>query len=626
MCGIGGCVVSPGSEVPRAALERMVLALIHRGPDDHGIEVVGPVGLVHTRLAIVDPTPVGHQPMRSADDNWWLTYNGEAFNHLELRRRLDAPWRGGSDTETVVEALAAWGEPALREINGLFALGAVDGRGRRLLLARDRFGVKPLYIAHHAGTLWFASEIGALLAAGIPRVPDPEILLHAIARGWANGPWTPIAGVTRVAPGTTVSVDLDTLETTDTSWYDPAMDAVDRDRGAALSGMARGELRAALETELRESVRRRLMGDVPIGTMCSGGIDSSLITALAAQHDGSVSAFNVSIADQPEHDEGAYARMVAAHLGVELHTATMTAASWRAGLVEAVAHVEYPLLHPNSVPMAQVAGLAHSHGVKVLLSGEGADELFAGYSFLHGPERRDFAARRTLSAPARRIYRWLGRHGLRRAAPPHQEGLSGRVTAHEQDLRERALTAYAHHRGPRRLFEAGLLTDLGTYLPNLLNRQDKTTMQQSIETRIPFLDPNVVGFVSNLPLEARVAPGEKGLLRELALEHIPREAVERGKRGFGFDAERYLAGAADPEFLLDGRLREVLGYESNAWREGATAARFHVAVLLWTAEIWCRSLLDGASVDTIEAALWRDVEAPLAAPESVAIGSGVASR
>src|SRR3954470_9424638 len=209
MCGIAGCVVAVGGSPDRAALDRMASALRHRGPDDSGVEVVGNAGLVSTRLAIVAPSPAGHEPMRDAGGRWWLSYNGEVFNHLELRRRLGArDWRGGRDTETLVNALAEWGDDAPRRCNGFFAFAGLDTGARRLLLVRDRFGVKPLYWARHGGALWFASEIAALLAAGVPRRLERGALAYALMYGWSSGAATPVEGVRRVLPGTMIEVGL----------------------------------------------------------------------------------------------------------------------------------------------------------------------------------------------------------------------------------------------------------------------------------------------------------------------------------------------------------------------------------------------------------------------------------
>jgi asparagine synthase (glutamine-hydrolysing) len=592
VCGIAGCVAAPGRAPDRGALERMARALAHRGPDDEGIVVAGQVGLVQRRLAIVDPTPAGHAPMEDAGGGWLLTYNGEVFNHLDLRAELPGvAWRGGSDTETLVEALARWGEAAVPRCNGLFAYAALDRERGRLLLVRDRFGVKPLYLARHAGALWFASEIRALLEAGVPRDVRRDVLAHSVERGWANGRRTPVTAVERLPPGTLVEVDLETLEERESTWYDP-LDSVGDPPG--------GDLEAAL----RGSVHRRLMADVPLGTMCSGGLDSSLITALAAER-GTVHAFNARIADQPEWDEGRWAAEAARHVGVELHTVELTAREWRAGLVDVVRHVEYPLTHESSVPMAEIARLAHGRGIKVLLSGEGADELFGGYSWLHHHAFADFAARRNPpAAAARAALRALQRRGLLagRAIPDPIPGPSAEVNALERDRHERALAAYAHHRGPRRALEAGLAADLSNYLPHLLNRQDKTTMMHSVETRVPFLDPEVVALALNMPLERRIEPERKAPLRALGRRLLPPSVVARQKVGFGFDVGRYLGGAVREGFLRDGRLREELGVAAPDWEPGLPAMSAALAPV--TAEIWLRAVVDGQPTEAVQAELW----------------------
>ena len=622
MCGIAGCVVEPGARPERGALERMADALGHRGPDDRGIEVVGNVGLVHTRLSIVDPSPAGHQPMGDEAEEWWLTYNGEVFNHLELRAELPGTsWRSGTDTETVLRALAAWGEDAVPRCNGLFAFAALDARRRRLLLVRDRFGVKPLYLTRHAGGLWFASELRALLAAGVPARARPDVLAHSVAYGWANGRQTPLEGIDRVLAGTVVGIDLDSQVLDERRWYDPAA-AVDPERAAALASRSRDALAQEVEAALRASVRRRLMADVPLGAMCSGGLDSSLIAAFARDEQPGLVAFNAAVADQPAVDEGAWATRVARHLGIDLRTTVMSADSWRAGLVDAVRHNEFPLMHESSVPMAEIAALARAAGVKVLLSGEGADELFAGYDGLHTAEYRAFlppalARRQRLTALLRRadaLRRRRGRDlvgGLRRRLerPP-----DSRVTrpptaassdAHDAEVAARAAAAYAHHPGARGKLEAGLVGDLQTYLPHLLNRQDKNTMQHSIETRVPFLDPDVVALSLNLPLEARATPERKGVLRDLARTHLPRGVATRAKLGFGFDVRGYLDGAARPDFLADGRLRDALAVPADEWRAAVAHLSSAHALRLWTGEVWCRLFVDGEDDAAVEAALWR---------------------
>lgn len=622
MCGIAGCVMPPGQRPDRGALERMAGALRHRGPDDRGIEVVGAVGLVHTRLAIVDPSPAGHAPMSGRDGRWWLTYNGEVFNHLELRAGLGADgWRGGSDTETLVRALEAWGEAAIDRCNGLFAYAALDTERGRLLLVRDRFGVKPLYLARHQGALWFASEIGALLAAGLPRRARRDALAYHVAYGWANGRQTPVEGVERVLPGTVVTVDLRTLATRERRWYEPAT-AVDPELAAELEGLGRRPLVDRLEAQLRASVQRRLMADVPVGTMCSGGLDSSLVAAFAREQHPRIVAYNASVADQPAADEGRWAQRVASGLGIELRTVRTDAASWRAGLIPAVAHNEFPLMHESSVPMAQIAALAQSDGVKVLLSGEGADELLGGYDFLDRERFEAFLprgarlAQRARRATARTLGLWRRRgrgavRALRRRLERHPPSRLTRppvteaAATYHAGVAERAAAAYAHHDGARADLEAGLLAQLSTYLPHLLNRQDKNTMQESIETRVPFLDPAVVALALNLPLEARTRPDRKGVLRDLGARHLPGGVASRAKVGFGFEVRGYLLAAARPGFLADGWLREQLEFERSEWEAAIGSLASEQALRAWTAEAWCRLMLGGQAVEAVEGELWR---------------------
>jgi asparagine synthase (glutamine-hydrolysing) len=275
--------------------------------------------------------------------------------------------------------------------------------------------------------------------------------------------------------------------------------------------------------------------------------------------------------------------------------------------------------------MAMVAALARADGVKVLLSGEGADELFAGYDFLHPGEyaavvpagaragQRLEIARARLGALARRRGRGLRQAIRRRVADRRRPGAGGVLlpgwapgaAAHAEAVRARAATAYAHHPGPRGALEAALLADLSTYLPHLLNRQDKNTMQASIETRVPFLDPAVVALALNLPLEARTLPLRKGVLRDLGAAHLPPRVARRAKVGFGFDVRRYLDGAVRPEFLLDGALREAFGQPREAWAAVVGRPASAQALRLWSGEVWARLFVNGAGEEAVARELWR---------------------
>jgi len=612
----------------------MAGSLRHRGPDDVGIELVGSVGLVNARLAIVDPGPAGHAPMADPTGGWWLTYNGEIFNHLDLREQLGRRgYRGHGDTETLVNALAEWEDDTPRRCNGFFAYAALDVRGRRLLLVRDRFGVKPLYWARHDGALWFASEIAALRAAGVRSEVDRGALAYALLYGWVNGRPTMVQGVQRVLPGTCMEVSLDTLEDSERRWYD-AGEEVDPERAASLRGRPRTEVVEAVREGLRASVERRMMSDVGLGTLCSGGLDSSLVTALARDVRPGIVAYNVSIPDQPGSDESEYAQRVAGALGVELRTFELTAARWREDLVSVVAHNEYPLTHPNSVPMMQIARLARADGIKVLLSGEGADELFGGYGQLHLELHLDYALRnRRLRAAASLMAGKLRRDGTlataRRAlalargwvgadsnggdnhAQLTAEQFPGLVpstfaASYDVECAQRASGAYGHQADEtRRRLEAELLRELDAYLPHILNRLDKCTMQSSVETREPYLDSELVALALNLPIDVRMDPQRKAVLREVARRHIPDEIIRRPKYGFGFDVRRYLEGSVRPEFLLDGVLRDLMEAPREDWASALETNENLTQVLaLWTGEIWARLVLEGKQVAEVERELW----------------------
>ena len=605
MCGVAGVVTRTPGIPDEAMLRRMAGLLTHRGPDDSGVAVIDQVGLAHTRLSILDCSDAAHQPMAHRSGSWWVSYNGEIFNHGQLRTQLDnAPYRSSGDTETLLELLHQRGIDAVRECNGLFAFAALDVSKRRLHLVRDRFGVKPLYVAQVDGAFAFASELRVLFEAGVPRKTRTDVLLQAVA-GWANGPLTPIDGIRRVLPGHIVTIDLASMNYRDRTWFAPT-GLVDRAYARELAKLSAEEASEQFESTLRESVRLRLLSDVPVGTMCSGGVDSSVVTAIATAEQPTLRAYNVSVTDDPTVDEGPYAESVARHLGIELRTYPMSADDWRDGLVRTVRHIEYPLTHESSVPMAALAQLARDDGVKVLLSGEGADEILGGYDHLHARAHRDFDRRNErLKSLVRTAFRNAQWRGLITDPQPDPVPGPAIVADYERAVATRALHAYQHHHGSRRRLEAHLLSDLSLYLPHLLNRQDKSTMLSSIETRIPFLDPNVVRMAVNLPLELRIEPRRKAPLRAMSDRLLPPQISRRTKVGFGFDVGRYLAPAARPEFLHDGMLRHEMQIDRARWDEAVAGIAGQGWLTMWTAEIWCRSVLAGQSDEEVEQELWR---------------------
>lgn len=604
MCGLGG-MATLCSVPDERALHRMTHALAHRGPDSEGITISGNVGLAHTRLSIVEPTAAGNQPMWDRTKRWCIAYNGEIYNHLALRLEWlrGFHFRGGSDTETLVELLAKYGPGVVKHLRGMFAYAAVDTQNHRLHISRDAFGVKPIYYALSQDVLFFSSEIRALQAAGFRLIPKIDALRHSLSNGWVNGATTVYEGVRRVEQGTTLTVDLKTLAIKEDEWYHPAM-AVDPQWAFELQQLTVDQTTDLVETELRRAVREQLMSDVPLGTTCSGGIDSSLVTAFARDELSKVHAFNVSIADQPDRDEGPWAEAVAKKLDVELHTIKMDSELWLDGLVSAVEHYEYPLTYESSIGLAAIAKAARDSGVKVLLTGEGADEILGGYPWLNVETAADFRARNSSFLRGRR---WLSRASKaikRTSDSQHPPSFSDEATGYHRATNDRCHNAYAHHDGTRRKFEGELLGEFRLSLPQILTRGDKNTMQYSVETRVPFLDQELVKLALNLPLEHRIEPLRKNPLAVLADRHLPVGLATRPKFAFNFDVAGYLESRGKPDFLDNGVLRDLLKAPGPHWREALDLVPYRETMLLWTAEIWARLFLEGESAETVEKALF----------------------
>ena len=420
MCGIAGCVVSPGKAPSLERLEAMRDALGHRGPDGSGIEVFGNAGLVHTRLAIVDLSEQAHQPMAHPTRPWWLSFNGEIYNHKAVREELyGEPFTSDGDTETLLHALANWGPAALDRLNGQFAFACLDLEARRLLLARDRFGIKPLYVVEAEDGIWFASEPQALLASGTQPSPRPHSWPTLIDSSGYRGELTLLEGIRRLAPGTLAEIALDAPSLVVKRWSSVAEHVNAREQ-RRLQASDRTALVSELEDVLRGAVHDALLADVPVGAMCSGGVDSSLMTAFASEVKPDLVAFGAHYKGQPGPDEGPAAQKVADSLGIEIDLFEVTKSGWRSGFVPATLHFGAPLHNASSVTISQIAERARQRGIKVLLTGEGADELFGGYSNHRRAPLSDFLSLkqrlvRELQAAVSRRPSELGRDVQRRA-------------------------------------------------------------------------------------------------------------------------------------------------------------------------------------------------------------------
>jgi asparagine synthase (glutamine-hydrolysing) len=576
MCGIAGIAhLGTAEPVDRTLLERMTKRLAHRGPDDDGILVDGPVGLGSRRLAIVDLSPSGHQPMANEDESVWIVFNGEIYNHLALRRGLEARghrYRGRSDTETILHLYEERGEACVTELEGEFAFALWDGRRRKTLLVRDRLGVKPLYYTEHDGALIFASEIKAILEhPGIPRRVDLEALYHYLTFFTTPAPSTLFAGIRKLPPGHLLTWDGRSRPVLRPYWQ----------LAEAATRVARTESEwvEAVREHVRLAVDARMMSDVPVGVFLSGGIDSSTALALMAQGSGPpVETFSVGFRDNPAYNELDYARLAAKRFGANHHEVLIGHEDMIEYLPSLIYHQDEPLADPVCVPLYYLSRLAREHGVKVVQVGEGADELFAGYpGYLVALALYDRAWRRftALPSPLRALtyrglapaFRAVGRvkelDHLHRAALGEEMFWGSFIAFRELEKRallrgplgNGALTSHdvvrAHLEPLDRAWpDADILQrmvyiDLTLRLPELiLTRIDKITMSTSVEARVPFLDHRLVELTLGIPRNLRIRTGPKHLLKKALRDLLPAEIIDRPKQGFIAPIREWFRGPA----------------------------------------------------------------------------------
>ncbi|MCA3245005.1 MAG: asparagine synthase (glutamine-hydrolyzing) [Azospirillum sp.] len=623
MCGIAGLIdrqARLGEADLAARVRAMTDAIAHRGPDGDGVwtDAACGIGLGHRRLAIIDLSPLGAQPMESADGRYVATYNGEIYNFAELRAELEAAgvaFRGHSDTEVVVEGFARWGvEATITRCQGMFAWAVWDRRTRVLRLIRDRLGVKPLYYAHDGARLIFASELKALRALAEWRPTLDRAALAAYARlGYVPAPRT-IYHEARKLPAGHILEWAEGAEPRLSAYWDA--------RGAAVAGRARWnesrdetETLARLEALLEDCVAKRLVSDVPLGAFLSGGIDSSLVVALMRKC-GPAKTFTIGF-DEKGYDEAAHAKAIAAHLGTE-HTELYVSPAHALGVVPKLADMyDEPFADSSQIPTFLVSEMTRKH-VTVALSGDGGDELFAGYNRyvwadrlwgtlarVPAPLRAAAAAiaARTPSGLADAAARLLPEH--HRPARPHEKlakmaeilRLDGIDAVYRRLVSQwpdpgALVPGGAEPDGP--LFDPSLAAefpepvarmqaiDAATYLPDdILVKVDRATMAVGLEGREPLLDHRLYEFAWSLPPEFKLRDGVgKWPLRQILVRHVPRELFERPKMGFGVPIDSWLRGPLRDwaEDLLDERAMKADGLLAPApiraaWAQHLSGAR-----------------------------------------------------
>ena len=548
MCGIVGAVTPYGISAGKAA----VASLAHRGPDGQGEKIVACAGkevwLAHTRLAILDLSPAGYQPMQSRDERWWLTFNGEIYNHLELRKELLGPFRGHSDTETLVELIASKGvEAAVLHLNGMFSFAALDIQKNQLIIVRDPFGIKPLYYTQSDGVFGFASEARALFELGIvDREPDDLALQGFLSLRYLPSPQTLWNGVNRLKPGHFLCLDLASMDLTETRYIEPTM--------VRFSGSLEDAV-VAYEEQLRLAVGRQLLSDVPVGVLLSGGIDSALVAAMAKDAGHDLPCFTVGFGDGHTECEIADAEETASTLGLPISAVIVTPEGLLDALPEIIRSVEEPLGTTSIMPMWYLVQRAR-RDVTVVLTGQGTDEPWGGYR-----RYQVEMVRRLMPVGAFwRLMKGLGGLAGNRLPEILERGLR---TLPEGQLAVRAFEACSLFSDKERLMLAGspdnggaleVMSDWMSWLgktdcepaecmmrvdtrmnlaDDLLLYGDKISMATSLEARVPMLDIELMEFVESLPLNYRVALRSGKIAHKLMAErYLPASIVHRKKRGF----------------------------------------------------------------------------------------------
>ncbi len=590
MCGIAGVLNHDGTPVDRGLLAKMCDVIAHRGPDDAGVFVDGAVGLGNRRLSIID-LEGGHQPIHNAGRTAWIVYNGELYNYRELRDALEATgyrFQTQSDTEVALASYEVWGTDCVQRFNGIFAFAVWDVPRRKLFLARDHLGVKPLYYYQDPNTTVFASEIKSILEdPRVPRTVDLPSLDMFLTYRYVPSPGTLLAGIHKLSPGHRLVVEDGVTRVEDYWQYIPEIDHAITEEDAA------DKLAALFE----QAVRRQLVSDVPVGLMLSGGIDSGAVLAVMSKYtDGPVKTFTVGFEGESDANELAEARETAELFGADHHEVVVSAGGYRDFLSQALWHLEEPLSTTSILPFYHVSQLARRH-VKVVLTGQGADEPFAGYNRHRGEKLGQYLRR----VPAS-IQQGLSRAGQR--IPHRSEGIRRAARALTvEDPVQRFVEVYAVFPAVERqgLYRSEVAEAAGANDPSraiaplqervshldslaqmlyidtrvwladdLLLYGDKLSMAHSLEARVPFLDVEFLEFAETLPSHMKLRGLTGKYIHKKAMSRwLPARIIRRKKKGFATPMDRWL------QHELADYLRETLlpaGTACHDYFNGSTIA------------------------------------------------------
>ena len=631
MCGFAAFHHPEGLTPERSWLEAAAAALRHRGPDDMGVLAEPGAGLAFRRLAIVD-VAAGHQPLSNEDGTVWIAFNGEIYNHLALRAELERAghrYRTHSDTETRVHAYEEWGPAFVGRLEGMFGFAIWDRPRRRLFVARDHVGIKPVYWTQSGGAFVFASEIKALFAfPHVARTSDLDAVVQHLTLRYAAAPRTMFAGIHKLPPGHSMLIEggAPHLERWWAPEYEPKI------------ALGADDALAEVEARLTAAVKSHLMSDVPLGALLSGGVDSSLVVALMSRlSDRPVQTFSVGFDAPGAYSELPYARRVAQHCRTDHHEITVGASDLLRELPSLVWHQDEPMSEPAAIPTAMVSRLARET-VTVVLTGEGGDELFAGYpkyavepwarrlALLPGGLRDLFLSGVVDRLPfAFRKLQVVGRSArFRDEAERLAAWFAGFVGAERDGLLSQALGAHAAagaepfraalgNSNARTGLDRMLDVDLRVWLADdLLVKMDKMSMAASVEARVPLLDLRLIEWAMRLGPEHKLRGLEgKVLLKRLARRLLPAEVVDRPKVGFTVPLSPWFRGELREllaDTLLSARCLERGWFHSAAVRgavDDHLSGRRDRARELWTLltlELWHHTWIDG---DGARPEVWR---------------------
>jgi asparagine synthase (glutamine-hydrolysing) len=589
MCGITGFVSFSGTGGGESVLDEMKKTLLHRGPDAGGtfLETDGKVGMAHRRLAVIDLSETGAQPMSGAGGDHVIVFNGEIYNFAEIRAELasrGARFRGSSDTEVILAAYREWGSDCVQRFLGMFAFALWDRRERTLLLARDRLGIKPLFLYRKDGLFLFGSELKAMMRhPGFSAEIDPAALQYYLQFQYVPAPLCILKHCRKLLPGHVATL------TADGEWREKRYWAPEPYFRQPPPFRSPEEAEEELDSLIRSSVRYRMISDVPLGAFLSGGIDSSLVVAvMQSLSPRPVKTFTIRF-EEEGFDEGEHARRVAMHLGTDHHEKFCTRAEALENIRRLVTFYDEPFADSSSIPTTMVSEFCRQ-SVTVSLSGDGGDELFCGYpryDWLRLTEKFRWIPppiRKAISVPLRRLPLPNARRAgtvFRYHRPEDVYYLMvgifekfrlPRILPRPYDDSGLAFHAVFRDNGDLPAEKRAMLCDLLTYLPDdILTKVDRASMSVGLEARVPLLDHRVVEFAARLPLSWTFPRGEqKRILKQVLYRYVPRELMERPKMGFGVPLEVWFRNEWEDilrEYLAPERIRKERFFLAEGVRE-----------------------------------------------------------